>query len=136
MYQGGTGIANVHIAHRSLQSANTPDIDLDRDVIGSEAEVLLGMETAELETQNGLLEKESTDTRFRVNLSTIMISALLFLAVLAWFDFIQATFYNILEPQSYNDITASTKLWYAIFVTIIIFILVVLIYYHAYNYLK
>ena len=99
----------------NFQNTNGPDIDLDRDAIA------LGMEATEL----------SNDKRYRVNLSTIIISALIFLAILAWFDFMQGTFYTWLSPQTQTDqVASSVKFWYAVLVTIIVMILVVLIYYH------
>lgn len=109
---------------KTLQNVNSPDFDLERDIIPEEidAETILGIEATEL----------SSNKRFRVNISTILISALIFLAVLAWFDFIQTAFYLYLLPDAENDlIPASVKFWYAILITIIILILVVLIYYHA-----
>ena len=109
---------------KSLQDANTPDIDLERDIIEPqvEAEIALGMEATEL----------SSDKRFRVNISTILISALIFLAILSWFDFMQSAFYSWFLPETQIDLVPpSVKLWYAIFTTIIIFILIILVYYHS-----
>lgn len=119
-------VGNVHVLHnvKTLQNINSPDFDLERDIIPEEieSETVLGMEATEL----------SSDKRFRVNISTILISAFIFLAILAWFDFIQTAFYLYFVPQAENDlIPASVKFWYAILVTIIILILIVLIYYHA-----
>lgn len=113
----------------SLQNTNTPDINLERDLIapGIEEELVLGMEAAEI----------NADRRFVVNISTIVISALLFLMILAWFSFIEAAFYLWLAPDSEDVIVnSSVKLWYAIFVTIVILILIVLIYYHSRNNIK
>ena len=119
---------NLHNA-RTLQNANTPDVDLERDLIEPDlqAEVALGMENSEL----------SADRRFRVNISTILISALIFLSILAWFDFIQTAFYLWLLPQAQTDlIPASVKLWYAIMITIVIIILIILVYYHSNSAIK
>ena len=119
---------NLHNA-RTLQNVNSPDIDLDRDLVepNIEAEVALGMENSEL----------STDNRFRVNISTILISALIFLSILAWFDFIQTAFYLWLLPQAQTDlIPASVKLWYAIMITIVIMIMIFLVYYHSNSTIK
>ena len=107
---------------RNLQNVNSPDFDLERDLIDSD--VALGMQATEM----------SSDSRFRVNISTILISAFIFLAILAWFDFIQTAFYSWTDPTVQSDvIPATSKLWYAILITIIIFILVVLIYYHSHQ---
>jgi hypothetical protein len=114
-----------HTGHSTtLQNVNSPDIDLDRDIIDTEAEaeVLLGMETAEI----------VSNKKFQVNISTILISAIIFLAILAWFDFIQTAFYTWLSPETQLEVVpASVRLWYAILVTIIVIILVILIYYHS-----
>jgi hypothetical protein len=122
---GSVTNATTPILHsvRTLQNVNTPDIDLEQDVLEPEieAEIALGMEATEI----------SSD-KFRVNISTILISALIFLVILAWFDFIQTAFYLWLIPQAQTDlIPASVKLWYAILKTVIIFILIILIYYHS-----
>jgi hypothetical protein len=106
------------IGSHNFQHTNTPDINLDRDITFNE-EALLGMEVTEL----------SQEKRFRINLATIIISALIFLAILAWFDFIQTTFYLWLTPETQVDgIPSSAKLWYALFITIIVIILIVIIY--------
>lgn len=113
---------------KTLQDIDTPDFDLDRDLIGPEAEeTLLGLEATD----------RSSRSKFSVNIATILISALVFLAVLAWFDFIQTTFYNLVIPVEDRDPVASqARLWYALFITIIIYILVYLIYYHSRSNLK
>lgn len=121
----------MHTLHniRTLQNVNSPDIDLDRDIIEPEleSEVALGM----------AVTKMSSDNRFRVNISTILISALIFLVILAWFDFIQTAFYLWLLPDAQTDlISASVKLWYALLITVVIIILVILIYYHSQSDIK
>lgn len=122
---------SMHTLHNAntLQNVNSPDIDFERDIIEPEveSEIALGMEATEL----------SSDNRFRVNISTILISALIFLAILAWFDFIQTAFYLWLVPQAENElIPASVKLWYAILITIVIVMLIILIYYHSRSHIK
>jgi len=105
------------IIPQNFQSIAGPDINLERDLI--EPEIALGMEV-------------SSDRRFSVNISTIIISALLFLMILAWFDFIQTTFYSWLSPQSQIElIPPSVKLWYAILITVFVIMLIMLIYYHS-----
>lgn len=120
------------IKHRlrmnNFQNTSTPDVNLERDLIapGLEEELVLGMETAEI----------NADKRFVVNISTILISALLFLMILAWFDFIQTTFFTWLAPQNAEEfVPSSVKLWYALAVTIFVFILIVLIYYYSRNHI-
>lgn len=105
------------------QNTNAPDFDLDRDIIGPEVEeeVLLGMDLAEL-----------SEKKFQINVATIVMSAIIFLIILAWFDFIQTVFYNYLYPPSIDDaIPSSVKLWYAIMITIFISMMVILIYYYT-----
>lgn len=111
---------------RNFQNTDAPDIDFDRDLIGPEveSEIALGMEASEI----------ASDRRFRVNISTIIISALIFLAILAWFDFIQTTFYLWLVPEAETDpVPSPVKLWYAILITFIVLILVALIFYYSQN---
>lgn len=121
-----TAIPHVHMSQlNNFQNTNSPDIDFDRDI--TSPEIALGMEATEL----------SSDKRYRVNLSTIIMSALIFLAILAWFDFLQTAFYTWLSPQTQTDqVAASVKLWYAFLVTILVFILVFLIYYHARDHIR
>jgi hypothetical protein len=123
---------------------NTPDINLERDLIPvqaeiqSEASVALGVENSELaaqrrkeEGEKGRPGSESNDTRFRINIATIMISALIFLAILAWFDLMQTAFYDWLAPEMARDtVSPAIKLWYALAVTLIILMLIYLIYYY------
>lgn len=172
VHTGALGALNRPLLHRQLtvsQQTNTPDINLERDVIPisaintPEPDILLGMETGELqrERSNAQLQAqlqtllkaqglrvipigmeqtqsdEFDDDRFKVNISTILISALLFLLVLAWFDFIQSTFYAWLSPESLlESVPPAVKLWYAVLITIFILILVYLIYYYSRDYLK
>jgi hypothetical protein len=122
-------IAHIH-GHNAItgnnpinQNTNTPDINLERDIIGPEIEeeIALGMELAEL-----------SEKKFQINVATIIMSALLFLIVLAWFDFIQTVFYNYMYPPSVDDaIPSSVKLWYAIMATILIIMMVILLYYYT-----
>lgn len=113
-----------HPLLNSFQNTSTPDINLERDLIapGLEEELALGMETSEI----------NSDKKFVVNISTILISALLFLTILAWFDFIQTTVFTWLAPEKEEEfVPSSVKLWYAIGVTIFVSILVILIYYYS-----
>lgn len=114
-----------HKSIATLQNINSPDFDLERDAVNPA--LLLGMENSEL----------AADKRYQINLSTIFISALIFLAILAWFDFIQTTIFVWLSPEvAIDTVPPAVKLWYAIFITIMITILVVLIYYHFGDYVK
>ena len=122
-------IPHKRFSYNSFQITSTPDINLERDIIAPtlEEEIVLGMETSEI----------NTEKRFIVNISTIIISALLFLMILAWFDFMQTTFFIWLAPQTSEElIPSSVKLWYALFITIVVFILITLIYYYSRNHIK
>lgn len=124
-----TVIPHTHHLLSTLQNTNTPDINLERDIINPEleGELALGMEVAEI----------NTDKRFIINVSTIIISALLFLLILSWFDFMQTAFYTWLAPGSVDELVPpSVKLWYAILLTIFIIMLIVLIYYYSRNHIK
>lgn len=110
----------------SFQNTSSPDINLERDLVITEggSEALLGMQVGELEIDE--------DTRFRFNIATIIISALIFLAILAWFDFMQTTIYIWLSPQVTDQFVApSVKLWYAFLITFVVIILVYLIRYYT-----
>lgn len=99
--------------HGHFQDINTPDINLERDLIIPEmdAEIALGMQVSEL--------GGATDKRFTVNIFTIVLSAIIFLIILAWFDFIQTAFYDYILPSvNFDTIPPSAKLWYAILLTI------------------
>ena len=103
----------------SLQHINAPDFDLERDIVPLEE--LYGMEVANMQAK----KKEG---KFKINVETIIISALIFLAILAWFDYIQTAFYFWAQPEEQKgEITPSTKFWYAIFITILVIILVYIV---------
>lgn len=123
---------------RNFQNTNSPDINFEGDMIRPEidAEIALGMEAGELaELRSEKPDKGSKgvfNNKFQVNISTIIISALLFLVILAWFDFMQTTFYLWLDPSSASEfVPSSVKLWYALFVTVLVLILIILIYYYS-----
>lgn len=128
MHAGLGAITHKSSVINSFQNTNTPDINLERDIIAPELEeeIILGMETAKL----------NVDKKYMVNISTIIISALLFLMILAWFDFIQTTFFVWLAPQVEAEfVPPSVKFWYAILITIVVLILVVLIYYYSHKHI-
>ena len=97
----------------TLQNTNMPDFDLE-----VEGEELLGMEVA-------------TVTGLRINMAGIIVSAVVFLAILAWFDFMQTAVFVWLSPDTTQDIIQPpVKLWYAALVTIFVAAIVILVYYH------
>jgi len=106
----------------NYQRLDTPDFDLERDLLNEEE--LLGMGVGEL----------AAERSFRVNIATIIISALIFLAILEWFEFMQTAFVAWIFPPSIEEtIPATAKLWYAILVTILVLMLLYLIFYHSKN---
>lgn len=113
----GNGAAHLH----TLQNTNTPDINLERDI----DEIALGMEVDQIRKP---AKKKST--KFQINISTIIISALLFLLVLSWFDFMQTTFFAALAPASETLVSPEVKFYYALLVTLVVIILCILIYYY------
>lgn len=119
----------LHPAHgyrQSFQNTDSPDYDMENDLINGEnnAATGLGMENSEIAAQRSI----------RVNVATILISAFIFLAILAWFDFFQTTFYEwSYPPSTQQEIPSQTKFWYALFVSFIVAILVLLVYYHFSN---
>lgn len=123
-----TGIHHAHLNPVRFQNTSTPDINLERDIISLD-ENLLGMaavKNLESEQING---NKKLQSKFRINVATILVSALIFLSILAWFDFIQTTIYAYLDPDTTIDTVPSyVKLWYAIFITFLVVILIALIY--------
>ena len=119
---GPTGSKSVYSpVHHNLLNTNSPDIDLDRDV------VIMGMEGEMLAEEKSARH----DRSIKINILTILISGILFLLILAWFDFLQTAFYAIcnpeLDPSVYTSVPLRTKFWYAIFATIFILSLVMLL---------
>lgn len=98
-----SGHAHVMSAYKNFQNTNSPDVDLDRDVIIGSA----------------LLDEQvKNNKRFQFNVATIIMSALIFLAILAWFDFMQTTFYSWLAPDSQvGNPSPAIKLYYALLAT-------------------
>lgn len=114
----------------SLQT-NTPDINLERDIIlpttiSSETEAVVG---GGVTTTTAVA---SAKEQFKVNVTTILISALLFLMVLSWFAYLQAVFYSWTNPDKVVDnIPPTAQFWYATFSTVLILCLVYAIYYFS-----
>lgn len=99
------------------QDTLTPDINVERDVV----EIALGADVAEKST--------STQNRFQVNLATIFLSALIFIAILTWIDFIQAAFF--LWSTGLSDaVPPPVKFWYSIFITLFTLVICYFIYYY------
>lgn len=77
-------------------------------------------------------DQTSRGTRFQINLTTIIISALIFIAILAWFDWIQTSIYVIFDPELASEyVPLSIKFWYSVIVTFLTIALVYLIYYYS-----
>jgi hypothetical protein len=121
-------------SHPTLQNVPTPDINLERDIV-----LLGGEEVAQIAVQTGsnnnIKNKESQqeiDKRFRINVSTIIVSVFLFLMILAFFDLLQTAFFQVLSSKEATEdiVQPSVKLFYFILVTILVLSLIGLLYYY------
>ena len=64
-----------------------------------------------------------------LSIETIIISALIFIAILAWFEFIRSWFDNVFDDEVVHNISAIFhRLWYAIFITVLALILIYIVY--------
>lgn len=135
-------VVPVHHLH-TLINTNSPDFDLERDLevfgaeIGRQA-IAEEIEAESVETFEGSERKRLRGGRFvpkkrqfQINIYTIIVSAIIFLTILAWFDFAQTTFYEWVSPKSYDPtLPSSAKFYYAIAVTIFVTIACLLILYY------
>lgn len=108
--------------YSTLQSQLTPDFNLQRDIIPLTAGEAYGSQIS-----NDDLNKKQN--QFMINIETIIISAIIFLAIFAWFDYIQTAFLFWLQPDLVNSeaITPASKYWYALFITVFVIFLVYLV---------
>lgn len=127
--------ANLTPAHHLASSINNfqntsgPDIDLDRTINYS---AVVG---AALTNEEELQQKRAGPKKgreFTINVSIIIMSTVVFLAILAWFDFMQTTFYTWLQPETQVDFpTPANKLYYALLSTgVVIVICCLVVLYH------
>ena len=101
-----------------------PESFQEEDNVGVGGKIF-GSETAHQSTQGR--------KQFRINIATIVISALLFLLVLAWFDFIQGTFLSWISPrEDVDDVPTTAKLAYAMLITVFVLTGILLVYYYSY----
>jgi len=82
-----------------------------------------------------IIESGDDDNRPRrgpnivLSIETIIISALIFIGILAWFEFLRSWFDNV-----FNDLPETNfapiwhRLWYAIFITALVLILLYIVY--------
>ena len=104
---------------------HVPDFDSAFDsalgVSEIENEIALGTETSIMSSSGS-----------NINVIAILISALIFLAILSWFDFIQVAFYSYMNPEIMKEeLPASTKFWLAVLITFLVGMMIILIYYHT-----
>lgn len=58
------------------------------------------------------------NNNIRLSIETIVMSALIFIAILAWFEFLRSWFDNIFNSTgTHNYYAILNRLWYAIFIT-------------------
>lgn len=119
-------VQHMPIKHSRPTNALEVNSDPPSTSVEGEAEIILGMEAGELDIEH--------EHEFKVELSTLIISALIFLGVLAWFDFMQTGLFDWLSPSTQvNEVPSSVKFWYAILVTVVVVVLVILLYYHFHS---
>ena len=71
-------------------------------------------------------ERQSNIT---VSIETIVISALIFIGILAWFEFLRTWYDNVFTlgtPHNFDIVYH--RLWYAIFITALVLILIYIVY--------
>lgn len=71
-------------------------------------------------------------SNFTISIETVIMSGLIFIAIFAWFEAIRALYDKTFDgPYSYDDDRFNIfylRLWYAVFVTALVIILVYIIY--------
>ena len=83
-------------------------------------------------TDSDLPYSEKKTRSLKISIETIVMSALIFIAILAWFEFLRTWFdtvFSYTPAQHFNLVY--NRLWYAIFVTSISLILVYIVYHVA-----
>ncbi|CAH6420007.1 Hypothetical protein HVR_LOCUS1058 [uncultured virus] len=72
---------------------------------------------------------EEKTRSLRLSIETIVMSALIFIGILAWFEFLRAWYENVfsLDGTHRYDVVYN-RLWYAIFITAIVLIFLYVIY--------
>lgn len=64
-----------------------------------------------------------------VSIETIVMSALIFIAILSWFEFLRSWYDNVFNIDGTRNYTAIYhRLWYAIFITALVIILLYIVY--------
>lgn len=90
-----------------------------------------GMELSEL-TTNGETESSMPHGRssnITVSIETIILSALIFIGILVWFEFIRVWFDNVFTNQPTHNFTIIWhRFWYAIFITALVLVLLYIVY--------
>ena len=87
-----------------------------------EAEIFVGMGSVEV----------SNMRKYTLTIAMVIISAILFLVVLAWFDFAQTVYFTAVSPQTpYTGVPSNVKLGYAVIITVFSVITLALYYIHS-----
>jgi len=82
----------------------------------------------ELSTQTPDMIEEKRPA-FSVSIETIVVSALIFIAILAWFEFVRSWFDNTFDGKAVHDLgLVYHRFWYAIFVSVLVVILIYVVY--------
>ena len=86
----------------------------------------------DVNTNSDLPYSEKKTRSLKISIETIVMSALIFIAILAWFEFLRTWFDTVFsQTQSHHFNAVYNRLWYAIFVTSISLILVYIVYHIA-----
>jgi len=127
-----------------MASTNNPTADLGFQAIihpESYIEEVSDSEDDTPKTKNGnkhlggaILSPRKNHSQFKINLSTILISACIFIGVLTWAEFAQAAFIHWFDPkQLENTIKPMTRLAYATALTVFLLAVAILIYHYSYQ---
>lgn len=70
------------------------------------------------------------DNNITVSIETIIMSALIFIGILSWFEFLRVWYDNVftINGEHHNFSIIYNRLWYAIFITALVLILVYVVY--------
>ena len=77
-----------------------------------------------------LPENNEPKTSFTVSIETVVVTALLFFSILAWFEFLRGLYEDVLIDHTEDEvkINVAHRFWYAAFVTALSIIIIYTIY--------
>jgi hypothetical protein len=115
--------------------APSPDFDYDADAADLQATTTADLLSLGNVRREQPMESKNKSSVFFSTSITIILSSLIFLIVIAWFDFIQTAFFQVIDPGSTaeEDAPAWLKFWYALFSSVYIGVLIILCYIYGYT---